>query len=341
MEIFKVEYGNNLLQTIREKFLDAKVLFVTQKNLFDKYKSIISKDYDVIFIESMDKDYLDETFASLKDFDKVIGFGGGVSVDAAKYFAIAKEKPCILVPTAISVDACFSYPVAVRVNNKVKYVGKCIPETIFIDFDLIQSAPLTLNLSGVGDVLSCYTGLFDWALMYSEGKVQSINSKIKETAESYLNRLFSSHKDIREINDKAIMLIMDAYKWVGETSLLNGHCYYEEGSEHYFAYAFESVSKKQLLHGQLVCLGVYIMSKLQQEGRQHKVKSFLDNIGLSISYTSLGITKEEVIATLKILNSYAEEEKLSFSILNVKKITNEFIESVIAELDSFNGELND
>ena len=332
MSLFNVTYGTNLLNDLDTEIKGKSVLFVTQANLYDKYKEVIPSSYKVQFIETMEKSALDEMVAGLEEFDVAVGFGGGMSVDAAKYFAIEREKDCYLMPTAISVDACFSYPVAIRVYNKVRYVGKCIPKIIYVDYDIIRSAPINLNLSGVGDVMSCYTALFDWTLMDKHNKGPKIVKELYDKAEEYLNRMFNSYDDIKNVTDKGIRLIMDAYRWVGENGYTYGFCHYEEGSEHYFAYALESVNGKHLLHGQLVSLGIYIMSKFQEEGRQLKIKDFLDRLGLSIKLEDIGISYDDVIAALLKLNQYAVDEQLSFSVLNIKQIDEEFINEVINEL---------
>ncbi len=92
---------------------------------------------------------------------------------------------------------------------------------------------------------------------------------------------------------------------------------------------------KDLLHGQLVCMCVYIMSKLQEEGRQKKVKQFVDAIGLSIKPDDVGLNYEEVETALRLVNSFAVEKNLSYSILNEKKVDNNFIVDIIRELKSF------
>ena len=42
-------------------------------------------------------------------------------------------------------------------------------QTIVIDFDILTSAPVILNASGAGDVLSCFTALEDWRLAAEHG----------------------------------------------------------------------------------------------------------------------------------------------------------------------------
>jgi glycerol-1-phosphate dehydrogenase [NAD(P)+] len=281
------------------------------------------------------KSYLKELNSNIVPVDEVVGFGGGMSIDAAKYFAWQRELPCSLVPTAISVDACYSYPIALRRNSVVCYEGEVIPKAICVDYDIIRSAPKYLNLSGIGDVLSCYTALFDWRLMSAAGKGPAVVDSLYNYAEGILKELFENTQEFAEMTDKGIQIIMNGYAWVGVEGYNNRFCHFEEGSEHYLAYTIESICGKHLLHGQLVCMCVYIMSKLQQEGRQTAVKRFVDAIGLSIKPEDVGLSYEEIETALRRVNSFAVEKNLSYSVVNEKQVDDDFISNTVGELKSF------
>ncbi len=330
--MFETDFGSGIAKELFLTLKDKKILFVTQENLLQKYREIIPVEFAVLCVDNMEEAYLAGLNAETPAVDEVVGFGGGMSVDAAKYFAWQRALPCTLVPTAISVDACYSYPIALRRNAVVCYEGEVIPKTICVDYDIIRSAPIRLNLSGVGDVLSCYTALFDWRLMSAAGKGPAVVDRLYNTAENILGELFGNTADIAGMTDKGIRMIMDAYAWVGIEGYNNRYCHFEEGSEHYLAYTVESVCGKHLLHGQLVSMCVYIMSKFQQEGRQNAVKKFVDAIGLSIQPADVGLSEDEIVTALKRANAFAAENALAYSVLNEKQITQAFIDEVIGEL---------
>jgi len=333
--MFNTYYGEGVIEKLNRALKTKKVLLVTQENLYSKYKRHLSDDYSAVFIENVEEKYLKEIDKNCKMFDTVVGFGGGMSIDAAKYFAWKHNIDCYFVPTAISVDACYSYPIALRKNNVVYYEGEVIAKEIYVDYNIIRSAPKHLNLSGVGDVLSCYTALYDWRMMSEANKGPAVVDGLYSYAENMLEDLFVNAKEIGNMTDNAIKMIMNGYAWVGAEGYKNRFCHFEEGSEHYLAYTIESICGKHLLHGQLVCMCVYIMSKLQEEGRQKKVKQFVDAIGLSIKPDDVGLNYEEVETALRLVNSFAVEKNLSYSILNEKKVDNNFIVDIIRELKSF------
>jgi glycerol dehydrogenase-like iron-containing ADH family enzyme len=96
----------------------------------------------VTMVTNLEHEYLDDVADALPaPIDTVMGIGGGVSIDAAKYCTWKRKCPAILVPTILSVDAYVSLPVAVRENGVVNYYGNVVPDKIVIDYKAIQSAP--------------------------------------------------------------------------------------------------------------------------------------------------------------------------------------------------------
>ena len=68
-----------------------------------------------------------------------------------------------------SVNACFTHMTAIREGDGVRYYGDAIPEMVFVDYDLMRSAPAYLLRGGIGDVLSCHTGRWDWEYAVKRG----------------------------------------------------------------------------------------------------------------------------------------------------------------------------
>ena len=69
--------------------------------------------------------------------------------------------------------------------------------------------------------------------------------------------------EIRERSDDGIEGLMELHRLIGKMCDDYGHARFEEGSEHFFAYAFEFVNGHTIMHGELGSLGVLIMSALQ------------------------------------------------------------------------------
>jgi glycerol dehydrogenase-like iron-containing ADH family enzyme len=93
------------------------------------------------------------------------------------------------------------------------------------------------------------------------------------------------------------------------------HSRFEEGSEHFFVYCFEHVTGRTLMHGELVALGVLIMSSLQGNNPELACE-IVQKAGVRHRPVELGYTLEEVDRTLTALPAFVKSEKLWYSIAN-------------------------
>ena len=98
------------------------------------------------------------------------------------------------------------------VKTSVVYVGDARPAALLIDFKLLQAAPAVLNRSGVGDLLSCYTALWDW----NEAHVrlgEPIDSAIVRRTRELLERLLSlgSAKAVNAVTEDGLRLLSELY----------------------------------------------------------------------------------------------------------------------------------
>ena len=308
------------------------MLYVAPDAIRDAIGSALGRR-TVIYYEGNDTDIhrLDADIAALPRFDAVVGLGGGVAIDVAKYCAWRRKRPLWLVPSIMSVDACFSVPVAVRDNHRVVYIGESRPEAIYIDFDLIQAAPVHLNRAGIGDILSCHTALYDWRLASNAyPRVIRWSDAIAAHTARLLDDIRGNVDEIRQVTENGIRCVMEGYRWVAETAPGVGGCFYEEGSEHFFAYTVEYLTARRFLHGQLVCLGVYLMSLLQQNDPDAAL-AMIVGAGVDIRPQAVGLTTDEIYATLIEAPDQVARERYTHSIINERPLTPDISREIVAE----------
>jgi glycerol-1-phosphate dehydrogenase [NAD(P)+] len=185
----------------------------------------------------------------------IYSVGGGLTADAAKYFAARLDLPLVVLPTALSVDAFLTAASGVRQDGCVRYIPTKVPERLVLDFDVLAAAPAWIRAAGITDVLSIATGCWDWKFAHEKGQnpagmefitwvhdnAQSILQGGIECAEA---AGLGDHQGLKSLYDCLAM----------EVQLCNqiGHARPEEGSEHYFAYCAEQFIGPGWPHGNLV-----------------------------------------------------------------------------------------
>ena len=116
------------------------------------------KELDSIKIE----DIIDLAFSIDSKAQIIVGIGGGKVIDAAKYAAYLRKLPFISVPTSASSDGFSSASASLLVNGRRTSVPAKLAYGIIADTDVIKSAPEKFLYSGIGDLVSKITALYDW-----------------------------------------------------------------------------------------------------------------------------------------------------------------------------------
>lgn len=286
----------------------------------------------VLMVESMELDELEAQVARAPRCDTVVAVGGGQAIDLGKFLAWKRGCRLVTVPTIISVDAFVTPSAAVRRNHRVEYVGKATPDPLIIDFELIRTAPAELNIAGVGDLLSIHTATHDWELAHQAGKDEQKYSPVDaERARAILGEVEAYADRIAMVTDDGLRAIVDGYIRVNTICLPAGHYRAEEGSEHYLFYELEERLGRSFIHGHIIGLGIYLLSRLQ-DNRAEWITGLMDRLKLRYQPVDLGIDRETLTASLLALRDYTERRGLWYTVIQERPITPEWIEGALAGL---------
>ncbi len=250
----------------------------------------------------------------------VVGFGGGTALDTAKYLAWKRGLPLVQIPTITSVDAGFTDAIGVRCEGRVRYVGTIVPEEVVLDIDLIRSAPSHLNRAGIGDVVSCHTALHDWRAAVEAGAGIAWDDDAAALGEVLLDELDAMVADIHDVTPDGIRWLADCYRRIGAACVALGHSRFEEGSEHFWAYAYEHATGAHHVHGELISFAVVALSHVQHNDPEfaHRVVA---QAGVRAHPDDLGITRQQFVDSLVGLRAYSHAEGLDVGVADLTDIS--------------------
>ena len=326
---FTTVFGRNLLPEV-ENFVCPKMLVVTMDDLWPLFRDSLPADAMPYMVRSTDRATLEADLATLGDVASIVGLGGGQAIDAAKYFAWRLNLPLFQFPTSLSVDAVFGHRAGVRERGVVKYVGWAVPETVYIDLGVIESAPRALNIGGVGDIFCFITGIMDWRYAEARGKCEprwpydeSLAAISLAKAEAVLAEL----DEIKTLSPRGIRLMVDALKWGGASYHGAGwNPRHIEGVEHYIFYVLEAETGKAFLHGQAVCLGL-VLGAMMHGQRLDELLGAVTYLGLDIRPAAMDVAWSDVNSAMHGLKAFVEREGLAYGIANDFDVTEAFLDA--------------
>ena len=323
---FATRYGRGLVPTLTDRL--GSYLVIAQPEPWAVVKATLAHlPVHVEMADDLSPEHLDLLVATLPRVEAIVGLGDGTAMDTAKWIHWRRQIPLFQIPSLPSVNACFTRMTALRDVGGVRYEGDAVPEEVLVDFDLFAAAPAALVLGGIGDVLSCHTARFGWELAVERGYDPAWDEHVASMSQAYITELADLAPLLRRGDDEGVRRLMECHRDIGWRCHDLGHSRFEEGSEHFFAYAFEQVTGRTIMHGELVALGVLIMSTLQ-ENHPERARQIVEASGMRSSLADLGVAWHEVEASVRRLPSFVVEQGLWYSAANELVVGDAEIETV-------------
>lgn len=268
-----------------------------------------------IYIQTADKRSVEKLAKKRISAEVAYAVGGGRTIDVARFLAKEWELEIVCIPTIISSDAFLVDCTGLRENGCVTYVSSKRADRVLLDWELLKKTSLKYHLSGCGDVLSIYTGLYDWEYANKQKVARPdefYSPSVATMAKGILNSLLLEAKEIKNGTSRGIETIITCLGM--EVALCNfyGNSRPEEGGEHFFTYCIEN-KIPHFLHGEMVSFGILVTACIQGQNWK-RIKSFLNDIGLD--YKPSGLTRTAIISTFQELPSYVVDHKLRYGIYN-------------------------
>lgn len=243
-------------------------------------ESLKRADITVLEYRELDTVAIDDiitlSFSLPNHVQAVISIGGGKVIDAGKYAAFLKNLPFISIPTSSSSDGFASASASLIVNGKRTSVPAKSPYGIIVDTQVIRTAPDKFIYSGIGDMVSKITSLYDWLYEMECGCTVMNDFAVmiaKKAVNSFVRTPFQTIKDELFLKE-----LLDSLAMSGVANEIAGSSAPTSGSEHLISHALDKILEVPELHGLQVGIATYIMSKVQNH-RFVRINTVLDQTG--------------------------------------------------------------
>jgi glycerol-1-phosphate dehydrogenase [NAD(P)+] len=280
-------------------------------------ESLKASDIEVLEYSEIDSvdinDIIKMTFAIPNKTRAVIAIGGGKVIDAGKYAAFLKKLPFISVPTSSSSDGFSSASASLIVDGRRNSVPARLAYGIIVDTEVIRTAPEKFIYSGIGDMVSKITAIYDWVYESELGYSQLNDFAVmiaKKAVNSFVRTPYQSIKD--EIFLKELL---DSLSMSGIANEIAGSSAPTSGSEHLISHALDKMLETPQLHGIQVGIATYIMAVVQNH-RYVRINTVFNETGFWNYVETLGMKKEDFIKAIDLAPSikphrhtYLHEEK--------------------------------
>jgi glycerol-1-phosphate dehydrogenase [NAD(P)+] len=171
---------------------------------------------------------------------------------------------------------------------------------IVVDTKIIKSAPKKFLYSGIGDMVSKITALYDWIFeeQHGYGKVNDFAVMIaKKAVNSFVRTPFQSIEE-----DLFLKELLDSLAMSGIANEIAGSSAPTSGSEHLISHALDKMLEQPQLHGIQVGVATYLMSVVQDH-RYRRVDTIFTQTGFWDYVKTLEMKREDFEKAIDIAPS--------------------------------------
>jgi len=266
-------------------------------------------------VEAADMENVNRVMQAASTSGRIVGVGGGKSVDVGQLAAFKLHLPFYSVPTSASHDGISSPFASLKGLDRPYSVMAKPPVGILADLEVIASAPRRLLASGCGDLVSKLTAVKDWQLAHKVTGEYYGNysaSLALMSAEVVLKR----SKMLGTFGKESVRELVEALISTGVAAGIAGSSRPCSGSEHLFSHYLDILAPDAGLHGEKCGIGTIMMSKLH--GLDWRlVRSALKNVGAPVQASQIGVEDSKVIESLVKASSIRPDR---YTILSRKKL---------------------
>jgi len=237
----------------------------------------------------------------------IVAVGGGKVIDTAKQASRNHDPNLIFMPTTPSHDGIASPCIYLKEkrNGPEIYFGMSrAPYSIIADIKVIARAKNRLFSSGIADLLSSMTSIWDWELAYRL-RNENFSHYASMVARTNGQIILKHVNNLKQGNIDSLQMSLKTLIISGFLIGIANNNRVSYGSEHLFAQALDAKEPGKSLHGERCGVGTILMAALQgQDWRL--VRDALKTVRAPINAKELNVRSSSVIEAL--IDSYSVKQ---------------------------------
>lgn len=325
--------GTAVLADLSPK-LENYAVFISELD-WDIFQQQLAKEpNDLIQVNSLEESQLEIHADNVQNCEYVLGVGGSLGIEAAKYVAFQKAKKLILVPGSLASSEYANPRVRAFNYEQEEVMGEINPDTLVLDFQILGEIPPDIHAEGLAELFAMHTAVFDWEHAKSQGKSRDHYShKAIDDAKQILSDLEVRVGDISMGTERGLEALADAQLKQREICSDSENERVKSGSEHILKLFLEEQSQNSFESAGLLSLCTLLMARLQNN-QADRLYQQLQQSGIFFQPAHLGLQPPHLARSLQDLRYYVQRRQgLPYTCLNDAFIDEEWVFEMIQDLE--------